>query len=536
MNRLLSILILLLLCLTARAQTSYTQMTLTVTNAPTNGMTVSINGHLRTWTNSVTAANNQIATTNSGNASATNYWLALISYPEANLTVAFASSNQIVLTAYAGYSLSVATNAGAGAPSWLTWTTNAVTMTNATIFRYPTNAVGGIERSNAAKSLIDYLNVTTDTNAVISTLPQWVNFVNATSLAALSNYVGLVATNATNFTISTSNALRSLTLQIGLNGTNYASNLVWNLTNNSPGGYVWNALTWVTNTFGALQNNVNYHDLGNVISTGTNTILLTNTPGIYRYIAVDNGGVDGGLSEFYRSGGSKRWLINYADHTSILDNNLTQRVEVDDISLGNADTFLRSYDGNPAMHIVGQSDNVQLWEPGSMYHSEWPATLIGTATNFTADGANVSTGETAVNSFTIPGNTLTNIGDRIVRHVGLIFQASGSYEVKVYAFGNTIFDTGSFTAGASSMMAIDAEVTVDAFSAFPTGSCRYRCGIVSQTLCTNATACNVSKATGIGFGSGLVCKLGLTGPASNDVKAITDTTELCPSPAWATLP
>jgi hypothetical protein len=102
MKRFFPILCLLVVLLAgvARAGTIVTA-TVTVTNTAgtTNGQTITVNGDLRTWTNSVPFPSSQILTNNSIGGCATNLYLAAAAYPFVNLSLAQLTNGITLLTA-----------------------------------------------------------------------------------------------------------------------------------------------------------------------------------------------------------------------------------------------------------------------------------------------------------------------------------------------------------------------------------------------------------------------------------------------------
>ena len=309
----------------AQSNGQVTTAILTITNITTNGATISINGHVRTWTNIVTSANNQISVTNGTNATATNLLQSFQIYPEAQVFVTPLSSNSFQLQSYPGYSLTIATNTQF--TNWISWVFTTNSITNETVVRVPPSSLGTVEQSNVETGIVQWLNLQWATNAVIATNTIWSNFISGTSLAALSNYVGLVATNGTNFA-----------QLVGQSTTNYASNQFVFATNYANTNWtpwsniVFSALTWTTNTFNTLLKNVSYHDLGNVVGHGTNSILLTNTGPVNRIYMEDFAGALGGYSIFYRSDGSTIWIDDNVSvfGTTIRDVNNVGRIEVGD--------------------------------------------------------------------------------------------------------------------------------------------------------------------------------------------------------------
>lgn len=207
MKRLALLFSFIFLCLVARAQQTYITATVTVTNCATNGDTFSLNGHLRTWTNNVTSANNQIQNTNGSPANAaTNLFLAYITYPETSpyLMVTMTASNVLVFQTVpgSGPALTVATNGPAGATNWVTWTILTTPLTNAQVVRLPTNAIGLVEKTNDQVGFAQLFNDRTASNQFQPAAGMFSNFISGNS--------PFTYTNLTNGISITSNLIANL--------------------------------------------------------------------------------------------------------------------------------------------------------------------------------------------------------------------------------------------------------------------------------------------------------------------------------------
>lgn len=137
--------------------------TVSVTNAAgtTNGQTITINGGVRTWTNSVNIPASQILTNNTPEGSATNLFLQIASYPISGLTLSRTTSTNIVLKASPGFILTVSVSAGWGAVSYSTNET-----TSATVVRVPVSVEVNAVRTNVTSGLVEAISDSSNTNAI----------------------------------------------------------------------------------------------------------------------------------------------------------------------------------------------------------------------------------------------------------------------------------------------------------------------------------------------------------------------------------
>jgi hypothetical protein len=154
---------LLALDLSAAGQPIITAV-VTITNQTvfvTNGQTISINGTVRTWTNTVTSAQTQIQQTNNSLGCVTNLFLAYAVVPATGINISYsAAASNVTFQSFAGLPLTVVLS-----PGWasLGLSTNNIG-TNAMVVRGPPILVGNYERTNAANDISLYLTDPAETN------------------------------------------------------------------------------------------------------------------------------------------------------------------------------------------------------------------------------------------------------------------------------------------------------------------------------------------------------------------------------------
>lgn len=169
-------LLLSLLCTLGAQAQNITTATVTITNTAgtTNGQTITVNGVVRTWTNSVTAVSTQILTNDTISGSASNLFLAFATTRAPNADLAVSSTNGIFLKSFPGSPMVVSLSAGWGTVSL---STNPITPSTPII--WPA-ATGNYVKTNATIAIVDYLNGT-GTNTVSAASPAMVNFVNTST-------------------------------------------------------------------------------------------------------------------------------------------------------------------------------------------------------------------------------------------------------------------------------------------------------------------------------------------------------------------
>jgi hypothetical protein len=230
MNRIISIVALLLAAIGADAATRIS-LTVTVTNVPVTGATLTINSSTRTWTN-LQSSSYILTNLTSKNASATNLFNNYASYAiGSGITHAMSGTNSVVFTAPLGVSLS-----GSMAGNWAT--TIMATQSGPSTFTalWPMeNMVGETNRTNQGSTLVYGMGIYS-TNAFQTNATALSNFITKgaspiqtissplTVSGALRAQAQLFATNG--FTSSITNIN-----QVSSNGVNYGNAF------SSPGSY-----------------------------------------------------------------------------------------------------------------------------------------------------------------------------------------------------------------------------------------------------------------------------------------------------------
>jgi hypothetical protein len=536
----------------ADAQTQIITATLTVTNIATNGYNLIINGHSRNFTNSVPSANIQILTNLTEAGTATNLFNAFISYPETSpyLNVQMTASNVIQFQTLAGSppALTVATNwGGPGTASiasfWLTWTLSTQTLSSAQVVRLPTNGIGLIEKTNDQNWFVGLFNDPGVTNAFFYGAPLFREFLGTnfgTALGtALSNYVfatsNSLITITSNTSVGVSNAVifwssnyTDLEVNLGSNYTHAASNSLWTLFDPLLGAIA----PWI--------------DSAGSSGYGTGSIVLTNSSGYgpgsaqaKRMTAQYQG--EFSLYANTTAPGTPVFLDEVDDGTGfdlyLKDSTSKARFGMVDPG-GSGATFLQGASGtspgNPLQSdfaISPVSQVVYTAFPVAFGSQLLPAATVGTLTNFfniTTSGS----GEQPYDQYTIPANVFTNLGDTITRRVGITLSGTGTWEIKVYAFADTIFDTGSFATTGASTLSITAECTASTLGG--SGNLNYNVSVIGANLST-ATLVHVGTL-GANFTSPGLLKLGITDGSGQSATIYTDNIQYAPSSIWTIQP
>jgi hypothetical protein len=571
--RCFAILIFLLFALPAPSQNIVTTV-VTVTNVAgtVSGETFSINGNLRTCVNLVTAANIQIQATNAMNAAATNLYLSYIMVPQANVQVRMSAANAVTFTSFPGDPLVILTNTS---PVWCTLVTTTVPISGSyTAFRGFFSGVGVDEQTNTANGIVSYLGSLAVTNAIPTNAPAMSNFVSNFKLSVtqtnFTNFALSLSTNATNFALALSANGTNFALTIGASGSNYAA--LVSLTN---------ALTVSTNaTNFALLLSTNATNFALMLSTNatnfstnyangkatdaTNFTLSVGTL-ITNYVIAEIAGVTGGLSyldgfgnivlsdstpqERIRANHGGVLEMNYSDGALMLLQNTDNSVYLYDHDSGNSrleildggsggQTILRSHTHNDGVTIGSVSDSVLTRAPVSFGGLIWPATVVGTTTNFIGQAQNTGTGDTTVDSYSIPANTLTNNGDGISRVVGISYAAhSATKQSQVYFAGTQIIDTGAVANTGAGACSITCEVTILDCSTLTSATVAYNCTAIAAGTSTTPFV-KVGKISGVDLTAGVSCYVVLTagsGGSTGDIVVISDNSKRAPSSLWGGL-
>lgn len=545
MKRLSLFFALLFLCLTARAQQTYITATVTVTNCATNGDTFSINGHQRTWTNIITSANNQIQNTNGGSGNAaTNLFYAYITYPETSpyISVTMTASNVLVFQTLpgAGSALTIATNGLVGVTNWVTWSISTTTLTNAQIIRLPTNGIGNVERTNDQNWFVGLLDDLGATNSFFYGAPMFRQFLGTNFGAGITNFVtNLVAVTSNSLILISSNYAYMSGTNAMTNAYNFSTNMGQDITNFivDQGTSITN---WADATFALIGALPPWQDItGTSVAAGS--VYLTNgTPGNAQTVRLS--AINGGDWFAYDSLG-REFIQNTAANSGfdiwLEDANGTKRMEIDDSSDGKGGVILlQSSSGNtPAsplksdFAIAANSQAIYTAFPITFGNQLIPATAIGTVTNFFSVTASGS-GEQPYDQFNIPANCLTNLGDTIIRTVALTFNGTGTYEVKVYEFNDTIFDSGTLTVTGSATMNLTCESSAVVLGG--SGQIAFGC----HAECEGITPSIFSKVGSLGadFTSIGLQKLGIVASSGQNVTIQIDNSKWAPSSVWGILP
>jgi hypothetical protein len=498
----------LLVCGSARGMDIITA-SLTVTNAATNGQTISVNGVLRTWTNTVFVGNIQIQTTNTVTATATNLFYQYAQFPGVNFNLYVQSSSNVTWQSYPGFALTVTPSAG-----WakVTYSTNTIG-TQATVVRVPFILLGVYERTNVENGLVDLLNDgAMGTNIFSLTAPALARY--RVDFAGLTNWVLGLSTNATNFA-----------LLIGANATNNAV-IISNYFFTRLIGLDTAAFQPVSAFQPACDVLSNICVLGNSILAGLSyieapdNVLLKHTNGL----------------EVLRANAGGATLLNFSDGGPAWDLansaiTLTDHDGHNRIYMTSSELDLLGTSGQNDLQVVSSSDVVRTMKPSVSNYGVLSSVNIGTVTNFMADVVNSGSSETHLNSYTFPANALTHDGDSFTRTIGIKTAANGnSKTVKLY-FDSTALASGTTTtSGAFIYMTCtvtrDSSSTYRSMSTITTGS-----GSTGGTA--GATFAFVNSVSGEDYTTTKECNVSCTGTSSSDLTVVLDRIEFKSSHDWA---
>lgn len=181
-------------------------LSITVTNQPTNGASLTVNAATRTWSANVTAPATQVlvATNGAFATSATNLFSQIASYSFAGpLALSFSSSNVVTLRA----PLNTAIAASLTGPwATLTLATNSA-VTNLTAVRVPLAAEAPSVRANVADQLVKGISDYAQTNAFPAAANALSNFVNRVTDQVIGGAKTWTGSNAFNGGLSFSNGV-----------------------------------------------------------------------------------------------------------------------------------------------------------------------------------------------------------------------------------------------------------------------------------------------------------------------------------------
>lgn len=220
MNRL--ILILMLLALPAAAQT-ITTATITVTNtATTNGQTITVNGTVKTWTNSVYTAATDILTNNTAAGALTNLFVHYSSYPVGGgATLSYQSSTSMAIRSFPGQALTVALSAG-----WGTSVSTTQSLTAASVVRVPYTVEGAAQRTNIASAVSAIIEGVENTNSINQNSFAVSELVGLTNAQTISGNKTMTGTNVLGYIVTGTNGVLQGTILVNpffTNGANYGN-------------------------------------------------------------------------------------------------------------------------------------------------------------------------------------------------------------------------------------------------------------------------------------------------------------------------
>jgi hypothetical protein len=194
----------------------------TVTNAPvTNGMTITVNGNTRTFTNNVVLPASQILTNDTIGGAATNLYRAAVLTPfSSGLTLSQSGTNGIVLgtsSAPLG-TLTVTLSAGWGS---VVYTTNALTASVPVVV--PIGGVPAAQRTNMSSGIVTLLNDSSVTNSINEASLAAANLIGITNAQTITGDKTFTGTNvySNSFQLFTGGSVSNvnLTNATGISGT-----------------------------------------------------------------------------------------------------------------------------------------------------------------------------------------------------------------------------------------------------------------------------------------------------------------------------
>lgn len=194
----------LVLCFAALGAEQY-EAIVTVTNLPSNGATISVNGDIRTWTTNSIPTSTQIAiSTNGVNVctNSANLFRAFASnMPTGNVYLATVTTNAFKLFAQAGTGLEVLDSGG-----WGSVATTTNTVTTAYTVRMPiTSEPSAAQRTNVANWVVSAINAFSTTPLSLSILP-----TSYPTLTVATNVITILVVDGTNYTAGVVNAIDEL--------------------------------------------------------------------------------------------------------------------------------------------------------------------------------------------------------------------------------------------------------------------------------------------------------------------------------------
>jgi trimeric autotransporter adhesin len=160
---LLSLAVLISVSLSACAQNRITA-SIAVTNATVNGLTFTVNGDTRTWTNNVVNTSTQVGTNAdvTGSGSATNLLAAIYQAPFSQIVAHAGGSNSFTLTGNSGLPMSVTASGAYAAISYSTQTVSTLIALQGPVASLPTATA----RTNVASAIVGASAAIENTNSI----------------------------------------------------------------------------------------------------------------------------------------------------------------------------------------------------------------------------------------------------------------------------------------------------------------------------------------------------------------------------------
>lgn len=491
----------------------------TLGGGTTNGFTLTVNGQTRTFVDSWTAGTSQLPVGTNSSMASSNILVGYGAYPLANMFVSRPATNVIRYQSYPGYVVTVSL---AGGLPWGTVAYSTNTITAATVMRAPFSVAGNYEKTNVATAIAQYLGDASCGYVIPADAGALANFV-PPDVAGLTNFCLTLSTNGTNFALG-----------IGLANSNYTAYVARWATNifNTFGDAVYHyayefqpASEVLSNiaTLGTLQG-LSY------IEAGTGNILLSNTNGVERLRAYEDGRMqlsfEDGQPQFYALGSSSSYRFYLRDHGTV------NRLDLRDSVADNGITYLRSGAANDAILIDGTNGAVHMDRPPSFsLGGSLNTALMGTVANFFASAQNSGGSDTDADSYTVPASVMLKQGDAFTRTVGVKLAAnSNAKKIQVSFNANPIMTVAGVTLSGGF---ISLSVTVTRSS----GSTYSYTGTATTGASTPGTAgdayASAGTASGVDFGSSMAFKLILTGTDTGDLEVVLDRIEFKPSELYA---
>jgi hypothetical protein len=249
------------------------------------------------------------------------------------------------------------------------------------------------------------------------------------------------------------------------------------------------------------------------------------------------------LGDFYLNfeDGNNFMVSDTSHNVQFEDHNGTERLSLFDVSSYNGANVMRSALNQPSFSIGGLAGSINTFAPITFYNDpvtgsgspSWPATVMGTTTNFITAAQNSGTSATTVNLINVPANTMTNNGDTLTRTIGAqLASGTSSKDTQVYFAGTLIFDTGAIANTTAGNVSIHCEVT-----RINSSTVSYSCeGVENDATGTPKAFAKVGTIGGLSFTGTLtfyeILTASGTGAASSQDNIILDNVVLKPSANW----